>query len=231
MGAMPMSARSRSVVLAISAALAVAACGSSSGPSDGTGGSNAGTGGSNAGTGGTATGGAGTGGANTGGGGGTGGAGTGGVGGGTSAAAFLDDCFAGLRKLADTSQTSDRSSTDGAYRVRLAIEWPPGTVGTSGTIAWEAVRIGIVTPQKRVCIKDEKALASAYQGSLHNCMDTLKVMSEGLVFELKPPDVAPTRPVAKLTVTGAAAIPAVMLPTVTCKNTTGDGCASGGPCQ
>jgi hypothetical protein len=225
---MPMSLRPVAVIFAtLTAALAVAACGSSSESPGGAGGEGssggAGTGGGSGAGGSRNTGGSGV---PTGGASGTGGSGTGG--GGSDATAYLDDCFAGLRKLAQMSQTSDHNSSDGAYRVRLAIEYPPGTVGTSGTIPWAAVRVGIVTPQKRVCIKDQAALANAYMGSLHNCSDTLRVSSDGLVFELKPPDVSPERPVAKLTVTGAAA---VMLPTVTCKNTDGDGCASGGPCK
>ena len=129
-------------------------------------------------------------------------------------------------------EISDRSSSNGAYRVRLALEYPPGSVGTSGTIPWKAVRVGIVTPQTQVCIKDEAALANVYKGSHHNCMDSLTVMSAGLNYEVKPPDVAPGRKVATLAVTGEAAIPAVMLPTLTCKGKDGEGfCASGGPCQ
>ncbi len=146
--------------------------------------------------------------------------------------AFLDDCFNGLRPLAEfLSQISDRTSANGAYRVRLAIEYPPGSIGTSGTIPWKAVRIGIVTPQKQVCLKDEAGLGRAYKGSHHNCSDVFVVTSQGLTFEIKPPDVAPGRKVATLAVTGEGAIPAVMLPTVTCMGSKGDNCASGGPCQ
>jgi hypothetical protein len=197
-----------------------------SGGGAGTAGSDGGKGGSSGGGGGNT---AGSGGAT----GGSGGARDGGAdsGGGLPPLAFLDNCFAGLRKLASTSQLSEHSSSNGAYRVRLAIEWPPGTVGTSGTIAWEAVRVGIITPQKQVCIKDEAALAAAYKGSHHNCSDVLVVMSQGLVFEIKPPDVSPERPVTTLTVTGEGAIPAVMLPNVTCTGTPGGSCGSGGPCK
>ena len=220
------SPRSASLILA--AAFAVAACGSSSTSPDGTGGT---TTGGISGTGG---------GANTGGGTPTGGTtGTGGKAGadagmdaGGSPSAFLDDCFAGLRAFETQSQLSDRRSGDGAYRVRLAIEYPPGSVGTSGTIPWDAVRVGIVTPQKQVCIKDEAALKDAYKGSVHNCSDSLVVMSDGLIFTIKPPDVATVqRPVTTLAVTGAAAIPAVMLPNVTCTGTKGAQCVTGGPCQ
>ena len=213
------------------------------GPGGGSGGANSGAGGANAGAGGTNAGGsgganAGAGGADMGGSGGvTGGAGgapMGGSGGaadgGIPPAAFLDDCFAGLRMLASRSQTSDRNSSDGAYRIRLAIEVPPDRFGTSGTRPWEAVRIGIVTPQKQVCIKDEAALADAYKGSHHNCADVLVVMSDGLVFEIKPPDVSPDRSVTTLTIMGEAAVPAVMLPNVTCTGTNGAECRSGGPC-
>jgi hypothetical protein len=226
---------------------AAAACDSSSNPGGtggGGGGGSGGAGGSQAGTGGR--GGMGGSSGTTGGASGAGGSGgSGGSGatdgreaasdvtnGGGFAGAFLDDCFNGLRPLAEfMSQISDRTSSNGAYRVRLAIEYPPGYIGTSGTIPWKAVRIGIVTPQKQVCIKDEAALANAYKGSHHNCADVLTVVTQGLAFEIKPPDVAPGRAVTTLAVTGEGAIPAVMLPTVTCKASRNDNCASGGPCQ
>jgi hypothetical protein len=220
-----LSSRSLAGVIfgALTVALAAIACDSSSDSPGGSGGATAGTGGSR-------------------GGGGGGGGGSGGMGGSTSdagtdsgmaPAAFLDDCFNGLRPLAQFLwQISDRSSSNGAYRVRLALEYPPGSVGTSGTIPWKVVRVGIVTPQTQVCIKDEAALANVYKGSHHNCMDSLTVRSGGLNYEIKPPDVAPGRKVATLAVTGEAAIPAVMLPTLTCKGKDGEGfCASGGPCQ
>jgi hypothetical protein len=211
---------------------AAAACDSSSNPG-GTGGG----GGSGGTTGGGGSGGAGGSQAGTGGSGGSGAAdgreaANDVTSGGGFAGAFLDDCFNGLRPLDEfMSQISDRTSSNGAYRVRLAIEYPPGYVGTSGTIPWKAVRIGIVTPQKQVCIKDEAALANAYKGSHHNCADVLTVVTQGLAFEIKPPDVAPGRAVTTLAVTGEGAIPAVMLPTVTCKASRNDNCASGGPCQ
>jgi hypothetical protein len=223
---------------ALTVALVAAACESSSdspGGTGGTGGSGGATAGTGGGSGGSGGGGSGGGGGTTGGSGGTGGSTTdaGKDSGGMAPAAFLDDCFNGLRPLAQFLwQISDRSSSNGAYRVRLALEYPPGSVGTSGTIPWKAVRVGIVTPQTQVCIKDEAALASVYKGSHHNCMDSLTVMSGGLNYEIKPPDVAPGRKVATLAVTGEAAIPAVMLPTLTCKGKDGEGfCASGGPCQ
>jgi hypothetical protein len=223
---------------ALTVALVAAACESSSdspGGTGGTGGSGGATAGTGGGSGGSGGGGSGGGGGTTGGSGGTGGSTTdaGKDSGGMAPAAFLDDCFNGLRPLAQFLwQISDRSSSNGAYRVRLALEYPPGSVGTSGTIPWKAVRVGIVTPQTQVCIKDEAALASVYKGSHHNCMDSLTVMSAGLIYEIKPPDVAPGRKVATLAVTGEAAIPAVMLPTLTCKGKDGEGfCASGGPCQ
>jgi hypothetical protein len=91
-----MSMSARPIIYGSLLALAVAACGSSSSSPDGTGGSSAGTGGATTGGSSGTTGGDGS-------------TGTGGSGGGTSAGAFLDDCFTGLRKLADRSQTSDRT--------------------------------------------------------------------------------------------------------------------------
>jgi hypothetical protein len=210
--------------------------GSSKGGSGGTGTGGTGTGGS--GTGGMATGGTGSGGAASGGTSGTGGSPSGGAGGtapdgGSSdvpSASYLDDCFSGLRALAATSQVSNKRSSNGAYEVRIALEVPPGGVGTSGTKPWKAVRLGIVTPQKRVCIKDEAALVGAYKGSLHNCKDALTVTVDGLVYKLDLPDTDPNRAPTTLSVTGEAAILPVMLPTVSCTTKSGAACTSGGPC-
>jgi hypothetical protein len=228
--------------------------GSNAGGAGGAGGKPGGTGGTasggsgaaTGGNGGTGTGGAGTGGAGTGGaggsslggaggGGGSGGApGTGGAGdagpGDAPAAAYLDDCFAGLRTLEMRAQTATKRSADGAYQLRLALEVPQGMLGTSGTVPWTAVRLAIVTPQKRVCIKDEAALKTAYTGSHHNCSDTMSVTVAGLTYLLKAPDTDPQRAATTLTITGEAAVPAVTLTTASCTSTSGAACKSGGPC-
>ena len=142
----------------------------------------------------------------------------------------LEQCFSGLRALATRSQLAHKRSADGAYEVRLALESPPDAVGTSGTVPWRAVRVGIVTPKKRFCV-EETALAGAYKGSHHNCSDVLTVSAEGLNFQLKPPDTDAKRAATVLTITGEAAVPAVTLQTVTCTRQSGSACSSGGPCQ
>jgi hypothetical protein len=240
------------VTLVLSFGLSVAlgcATGCSTSDSPGDTGSGGAGGGNKAGSGGTSTGGSsggnGSGGTGSGAGGnaadgsaggtggGSGGAGGSGpdAGGGTlTPAAYLDDCFAGLRTLAMRAQIATKRSANDAYQVRLALESPPGSVGTSGTVPWTAVRLAIVTPQTRICIKDEAALKTAYTSSHHNCTDTLSVTVAGLVYLLKAPDTDPMRAATTLGVTGEAAIPTTALPTVSCTSTSGAACKSGGPC-
>ena len=156
--------------------------------------------------------------------------GSGGVGGDPTAA--LDTCFAGLRKLAEANnQISTKRSADGKYAVRIALEYPPGFVGTSGTVPWAAVRFAIVTPQRQLCVQDEKMLEKAYGGSLHNCNDVLKVTSDGVTYQLKYPDTTPERPATILSISGAAALPPTTLTMVSCQRQAGGQCLSGGPCQ
>lgn len=142
----------------------------------------------------------------------------------------LDECFTGLRKLATRSQLANKRSANGAYEVRMALEGPPDGIGTSGTKPWQAVRLGIVTPNRRVCF-DEAALKNAYKNSHHNCSDVLSVTSDGLNFELKRPDTDADFPATTLTITGEAAVPPVTLSMASCVGTPGATCASGGPCQ
>jgi hypothetical protein len=219
-----------------------AACGSSSSGGGGSGGSagSAGTPGSGGrgGSGGAGTGGVAGSGGGTGGGMGTGGsggaagdAGSGDVAVDSGPSGHLDECFAGLRALTSTSQTATKRSANGAYEVRLAIEVPPDTAGTSGTRPWKLVRLAVVTPQTRLCVKDETALATAYKASLHNCSDSLTVTSAGLNYKLTLPDTDPMRANTTLSITGEAAIPPVTLMTVTCTGSNGAACKSGGPCM
>jgi hypothetical protein len=194
--------------------------------SGGSGGAGGGTGGQG---GGTPAGGSGGGG---GGKAGTGGAGSGSGGAGGDPTAALDACFAGLRKLAEANnQISTKRSADGKYAVRIALEDPPGFVGTSGTVPWAAVRFAIVTPQRQLCVQDEKVLKEAYGGSLHNCSDVLTVTSEGSTYQLKYPDTTPERPATILSISGAATLPPTTLTMVSCQRQAGGQCLSGGPCQ
>ena len=150
----------------------------------------------------------------------------------------LDECFAGLRTLGASFQVATRASSDGRYRMRLALETGMSG-GTSGTLAWSAVRFGLEGPEGRVCVADEKALAAAgvYAGSHHNCNDVLTVTAEGRRYVVQNPDSArdyadPTRwrRLARLTVWNGATMIAgpIDLPTVACDRGT---CSSGGPCM
>ena len=151
-------------------------------------------------------------------------------GGNAPSATYLDDCFVGLRTLGARAQIATKRSANGAIQVRLALEVPPDAFGTSGTVPWVAIRLAIVTPQTRVCIKDEATLKTAYKTSLHNCMDSLSVTVDGLVYLLKAPDTDPMRAATTLGITGEAAVPTTPLPTVSCTSTSGAACKSGGPC-
>jgi hypothetical protein len=145
--------------------------------------------------------------------------------------AVLDACFAGLRTLAMINQIATKRSADGKYAVRIALEYPPGSVGTSGTFPWAAIRFAIVTPQGQLCIKDEGMLRAPYRGSLHNCNDVFTVTSNGITYQLKYPDTTPERPDTVLTITGGTTVPPVTLATVSCKSQSGGQCLSGGPCN
>jgi len=146
--------------------------------------------------------------------------------------AALDACFAGLRELAAfNNQIATKRSADGSYAVRLALEFPPGYVGTSGTVPWAAIRFAVVTPRGQLCIQDEKMLRDAYQGSLHNCNDVFKVASGGLNYQLKYPDTSTEHPEAILSISGAATVQPLMLTTASCQKQSGGDCYSGGPCR
>src|SRR4029079_7403402 len=81
------------------------------------------------------------------------------------------------------------ASSDGKYRMRLALE-TADRGGTSGSYAWAAIRFALETPDGNVCVTDEAALAKAYAGSHHNCMDVLTVTSGGRTYRIDNPDAA-----------------------------------------
>jgi hypothetical protein len=237
----------RLAFVSLAAALLV---GCSSGPSQsnagGSGGSEpdvdaaAGRGGSGGGTGGRGgAGGGGTGGAGgsagTGGTGGTGGAGgTGGStadagmaprdsgGGGGSGGGGLDACFAGLRPLKDY-QVSTKVSADGSTRARVALEIVPGGVGTSGTKVWRFIRFALERGGMNVCVTDMAQLK--YMGSRHNCMDTATATASGITYKIERPE----REMSRISASGEAAWPAVMLTNTSCMSD--NQCRSGGPCD
>jgi len=151
----------------------------------------------------------------------------------------LDQCFMGLRMLVGGSQVATRTSADGKYRMRLALE-TADRGGTSGSNGWEAVRFGLETPEGSVCV-DEAGLSGAYKGSHHNCNDVLTVTAGGRRFVIQNPDSAIDyvdqtmwRRLAKLTIFSGATMTAgpIDMPTTRCDQASGDGkCRSGGPCQ
>ncbi|MCG5051462.1 MAG: hypothetical protein KA712_00730 [Myxococcales bacterium] len=121
------------------------------------------------------------------------------------------------------------------YRMRLALE-TAGRFGTSGTRPWSVYRVALQTPDGNVCITDESALGTAYQGSRHNCSDKLTLTVGSKRYVIDNPDTAvdvvdPTtwgRP-ATLTifVNNQSVGGPVRLDTVACH---GGICGSGGPC-
>lgn len=142
----------------------------------------------------------------------------------------LDACFAGMRALSTASQISTKRSADGKIEARIALE--VDGFGTSGTRAWRLIRIGIVTPDAKVCLTDENALRTAYKQSHHNCSDVMVVTAGGRSYEFKLPDTDTARAATTLTIiTGGTPGAAVKLDNVACRagSPTGD-CRSGGPC-
>lgn len=176
----------------------------------------------------------------------TGGAGGGGpgqggaAGGGGAAVPSLDACFTALRAGEGSYQVATKASADMKYRMRLALE-TADRFGTSGTRAWGAYRVALQTPEGNVCVSDENALASAYQGSRHNCSDKLTVTMGNKRYVIDNPDSAidivdPSTWVRPATLTifvnnqmvGAP----IRLDTVACHASSGTPvqCRSGGPC-
>jgi hypothetical protein len=148
----------------------------------------------------------------------------------------VDECFAGLRMLKGAMQDATSASADGKYRMRLALE-TADRGGTSGSYGWAAIRFALETPDGSVCVTDESALAKAYVGSHHNCMDVLTVTSGARTYVIRNPDAASDyvdktkwRRYGSLAVLmgGAMIAGPITLQTAKCNTTT---CSSGGPCQ
>jgi hypothetical protein len=152
----------------------------------------------------------------------------------------LDECFVGLRPFVESYQIATKRTTDSKYRVRLALERVPESAGTSGTVPWRVVRVGIQTPAGSLCIKDEAQLTQGYKGSHHNCMDVLTVASGGKTYKFEPPDTdlrpdnLRTSSMLTITATGSP-VEKVTLSTEDCKSKSkamsDQQCRSGGPCQ
>lgn len=152
----------------------------------------------------------------------------------------VDECFNGLRALSGAFQDATHASTDGAYVMRLALE-TADRAGTSGSYGWAAIRFALQTAQGSICITDEAALAAAYKGSHHNCMDNLTVQYGNGRYSISNPDSAADytdktkwrREAIMIATREDVVLDPIHLPTVKCNRTDrADGsCWSGGPCQ
>lgn len=249
----------------VASTLAVYACSSSDGDHDeeanGSGGSAQGSGGEETGDGDTGgesasggrsssggasasggSGGKGTGGAEASGGSEMGGEGPGGApgSGGESSEETLDDCFDGLHEAVGSFQDATKESSDGEYRLRLALE-TGDNFGTSGSYPWQPMRLAIQTPEGVICVDDSALLKQGYTTTHHNCDDTLVVMVGTARYEIQNPDSASDyvdpeawRRPSTLTIyeSDVAVGDPIRLDTVSCNDTSfEDGlCRSGGPC-
>jgi hypothetical protein len=154
-----------------------------------------------------------------------------GTGGGGGAPGTVESCFAGLRALTGTTQISTRVNAAEGVRLRLALE-TADRFGTSGTVPWGPVRLGLEIGGQLICL-DEAALAQAYTGSHHNCMDSLAFDHGGQRYEIAPPDTSAERQVATLIVRSGNTVVRgpIQLTTSTCTGNLPAGtCRSGGPC-
>jgi hypothetical protein len=142
----------------------------------------------------------------------------------------LDACFTGLRAAVGDFQIGTKTSQDGRYRIRLALE-TADRIGTSGSKPWAAFRFGIETPDGNLCVTDSAALAAAYKGSLHNCLDSFELTAGGRRFVISHPDTDPTRPVSILTIfMGATMVAGPITLTSGACTARAANCRSGGPC-
>ncbi len=101
----------------------------------------------------------------------------------------VDECFAGLPAGEGGWQDATKASSDGGYRMRLALETGQRG-GTSGSEPWEPFRFALTTPSASICITDRVMLAAAYMSSHHNCADVLTVTSGGRRYVISNPDSA-----------------------------------------
>jgi hypothetical protein len=159
-----------------------------------------------------------------------------------NATQFLEQCFAGLT-LSGSFQDASRATADGRYRMRLALQVPPDTGGTSGTFPWRAVRVGLVTPRGSICIRAGGPAQPTYTVSHHNCKDVLQIPTDtGLRYVVENPDSAfdyldhtKFRRVAKLSAYAGDQLGEgpLTFETVVCHRGGSPGglCGSGGPCQ
>jgi len=121
-----------------------------------------------------------------------------------------------------------KRSADGRLRVRLALD-TQDLFGTTGTMPWRLVRLGVEVDGAVSCITEPAQLT--YVGSHHNCSDKASATSGRWSFELRGPD----RSTALLTVRedGTVVHDTVELTDESCSSTTPIGpetCRSGGPC-
>lgn len=151
------------------------------------------------------------------------GGGGGGVGGDT-----LDECFAGLPGRVGTQMLATKKSADGRFRVRIALDTMDSS-GTSGTMPWSLLRLGVEQDGAVSCITQPSQLS--YVGSHHNCLDKAGATAGAMAFELEDPDDGST----SLTVRkdGTVVHESVVLTDESCSSSTPIGpqtCRSGGPC-
>jgi hypothetical protein len=157
---------------------------------------------------------------------------------GGNAGGGLDQCFEGLRAGVGRFQLSTKASADGKIRMRIAME-DGGGFGTSGSIPWKPMRLGLEINGANLCFTNEAELRAGYmQTQLHNCRDVLTVESGGRRYQIVSPDTrqggtSDDRTVATLTVfMGDTMAVGPVLSTVSCvTKTPGQACSSGGPCQ
>ena len=145
-------------------------------------------------------------------------------------AVSLDACFADLRPLTRIWQIATKASADGKTRVRIALETPPDTLSTPGTVPWAFIRFGIEHENLQVCVTAPAQLV--YKGTLHNCRDTATVTSGALRFELGAPDRETTQVSAFMGTTPLWG--PIATTSTTCQGVSrivGVMCGSGGPCQ
>lgn len=141
----------------------------------------------------------------------------------------LDDCFTGLPAPEGTQMVATKSSSNGRYRIRIALD-TEDRFGTSGTIPWAMIRLGVEIDGIVTCITNRASLG--YVVSHHNCDDTAAATLGTTSYALAAPD----RSTTELTINnGVSTVGPIVLTDTACVMARPIGpslqCSSGGPCS
>jgi hypothetical protein len=137
--------------------------------------------------------------------------------------AWLDACFEGLPAPVGLQVSAQKSSSDGATHVRMALD----TMGKTGlAYPWSMVRLGVVMGEAVICVTEKRDLT--YTVTHHNCSDVASAVAGATRFEIVSPGDSST----ELRIfSGSTLVDTISLTTESCIRSDGPGaCPLIGPC-